>query len=201
MAERVVRRDEEPRIATGLHDRASGSVGEHPRVVGPVDRVGRARLARQVGRRRTGHQKRLALFLGDLVDRERDSGIGRVDDHIHLVDVVPLPRDCAADVRLVLVVGGDDLDLVTALLDPGVLDRHSCRDDGARSGEIGVQARHVGEHADLDRVVRDLCLRGAAGERCGHRDRRHVALECLHLPLLQVCGHRCRRLGFKSGRP
>ena len=180
LAERVVGGDEEPRVAARLDDRAAGAVGQHPRVVGPVHGVGRARLAGQVRRRRARREERLALVLGDLVDGERDAGIRHVDDHVDLVDVVPLARDGRADVRLVLVVGRDDLDLVAALLDAGVLDGHLRRGDRARAGEVGVEARHVGQHADLDHVVGNLRLRGAGGERAGDRQREQTAFQCVH---------------------
>ena len=117
VAERIVGGQEEPRVAAGLHDRAAGAVGEHPGVVGPVDRVRRARLAGEVGRRGAGDEERLALVLGDLVDGQRHAGVRHVDDDVDLVDVVPLAGDVRADVGLVLVVGRDELDLVAALFD------------------------------------------------------------------------------------
>jgi hypothetical protein len=49
--------------------------------------------------------------LDERVDGERDAGVRHVDDDVDLVDVDPLTRDVRADVRLVLVVGGDHLDL------------------------------------------------------------------------------------------
>ena len=178
--ERVVGGQEEPGVAARLDDRAAGAVGEHPGVVGPVHGIGRACLAGQIRRGRTGGQEHLALVAGDLVDRERDAGIGNVDDDVDLVDVVPLARDAGADVGLVLMVGGDDLDLVAALFDARILDGHPRRRDRARAGQVGVQARHVGQDADLDHVVGNLRLRGAGGERAGHRQGKQTAFECVH---------------------
>ncbi len=91
-----------------------------------------------------------------------------------------LLRDAGADVGLVLVVGGDDLDLVAALLDAGILDRQLGRHHRTGAGQVGIEARHVGQHADLDQVVRNLRLRRA--ERQGRRDRhaQHRAFECIH---------------------
>jgi metal-dependent amidase/aminoacylase/carboxypeptidase family protein len=39
LAECVVGGDEEPCVAAGLGDRSAGSVGQHPGIVGPVNRV------------------------------------------------------------------------------------------------------------------------------------------------------------------
>ena len=72
-----------------------------------------------------------------------------------------------ADIGLVLVVGRDDLDLEAALLDAGILDRHLRGGDRARAGEVGVEARHVGQHADLDDVVGDLRLRARDAASAG----------------------------------
>ena len=75
-----------------------------------------------------GHQKHLVLLLGDGVDGERHRGGRHVDDSVDLVDVEPLPHDVGADVRLVLVVGEHDLDLVVALVRLAeILDRLLCR--------------------------------------------------------------------------
>jgi hypothetical protein len=115
------------------------------------------------------------LSLRDLVHGKRDTRVGHVDDDVDLVGVVPLARDARADVGLVLVVRRDELDLVAAFLDAGVLHGHARRDDRARAREVGVQARHVGQHADLDEVVRDLRLRGAGRERTGDREREQTA--------------------------
>jgi hypothetical protein len=62
-----------------------------------------------------------------------------------------------------------ELDLDAALLDARVLDRHFRRNHRPRACDIGVETRHVGQHADLDDAVRDLRLRQPkyAGEREG----------------------------------
>jgi hypothetical protein len=55
--------------------------------------------------------KALFFSLGDLRDGERHRGGGDVEHRVDAVAVVPLPGDGGADIGLVLVVGGDDLDL------------------------------------------------------------------------------------------
>ena len=69
----------------------------------------------------------LVLLARDVGDRERDRRIGQVDDHVDAVDVEPAARDRRADIGLVLVVGGEDLDLALRLLGE-ILDRDLRRD-------------------------------------------------------------------------
>src|SRR5262249_7356025 len=159
--EGIVGGQEEPGVATGLHDRFSGSVGERPGVIGPVDRIGSAFGAGQIRRRRAGDQKYLVLVAYDLVHCECNRGRPYVDDHVDLVDVDPRAHDVRADVRLVLVVGADDFDFHAFGRGAEILDRHPGRDDGALATEIGVSPRHVVHDADLDASVAILRL-GAA---------------------------------------
>ena len=111
MAEGVIGGQEEPGVAAGLHHRLAGAVGQHPGVVGPVHGVGVALRPGEVGGRRAGDDEHLVLGGGDLAHRQRHAGIRHVDDHVDLVDVVPLVGDLRADVRLVLMVAADQLDL------------------------------------------------------------------------------------------
>ena len=67
-----------------------------------------------------------------------------------------------ADVGLVLVVGGDDLDLHALLRGAEVLDRHARGDHRARRPRGRRRGSTVVQHADLDHVVRDLRLRAPA---------------------------------------
>ena len=75
----------------------------------------------------------MAFFsFDDVVDRERDAGVRHVDDDVDLLDVDPLPRDVGADVGLVLVIGGDHVDLPALGGKAGILDRHLRRERRAR---------------------------------------------------------------------
>ena len=60
------------------------------------------------------------------------------------------------DVGLVLVVGEYHLDLLAAHRAAHVGHRHLDGLDAAGAVDVGVQARHVGDDADLDDVARDL---------------------------------------------
>ena len=109
--------------------------------------------AGQIGGGGAGDQEHLVLVAHDLVDRERDRGGRHVDDHIDLVDVDPGAHDVGSDVRLVLVVGADDLDLHALGGGAEILDRHAGGDHRALAAQVGVGARHVVHHADLDGAV------------------------------------------------
>ena len=167
MAEGVIRGQEEPAVAAGLHQRLAGAVGERPGVVGPVDRIGRALRTGQIRGGRARNQEHLVLFANDLADGERDRGGRHVDDDVDLVDVDPGARDVGADVGLVLMVGADDLDLHAFLLAAEILDRHLRGDDGAGTGDVGIKPRHVVQDADLGHIVGGLGVRRAAGKRAG----------------------------------
>ena len=73
--------------------------------------VRRTLRAGEIGRRRTGVQVDDVLLLREIGDRKADAGTGEVDEHVDLLDVDPLLADIDADVRLVLVVRGDQIDL------------------------------------------------------------------------------------------
>src|SRR5262249_44571320 len=89
-----------------------------------------------------------------------------------LAGVDPRAHDVRPDVRLVQMVGTDDLNLHA--LDGGaeILDRHARGDHGPLAAQVGIGARHVIHDADLDGAVGVLCLRPEAPE--GDRERRET---------------------------
>ena len=91
-------------------------------------------------------------------------GVRHVDDDVDLIDVVPLSREIGADVRLVLVIAADDFDLHAVGCGIEILDRQFRGRDRADAADIGIETRHVGQHADLDR---DFALRMRGGCRAG----------------------------------
>ena len=186
-AEGVVRGDEEPRVAARLHDGLAGAVGEHPGVVGPVDRVRRALGAREVGGGRARIDEDLVLLAHHLVHRECHARGRHVHDRVDALGVDPPARDLRADVGLVLVVGGDDLDLEALVLGREVLDRHLRGDHRARAAQVGVEARLVVQHPDLDHAARDLRVRRSRSERQCGRGRQCLQFES-HFPSpLRLC--------------
>ncbi len=173
VTEGIVGRQEEPAVAARLHDGLAGPVGQCPGVVGPMDRVGRAVLAGDVGRGAAGDQQDLVLLLRDLVDGQHHGRSRHVDDHVDLVDVEPLARHVGADIRLVLVIGRHDLDLVVALIGLAeILDGLACRPDRALAGQVGIGAGPVVQHPDLDDAVAILGLRRRCAQPERHNRRR-----------------------------
>ena len=162
IAEGIVGREEEPGVATRLHHRLAGAVGQHPGVIGPVHGVGIALRPGEVGGCRAGDDEHLVLGGGDLAHRQRHARIRHVDDDVDLVDVVPLVGDLRTDIRFVLMVAADQLDLHIRIGLGEVGDRHFGGGDRAGAGGVRIKARHVGEHADLD--VDLLGTGGAAGQ-------------------------------------
>ena len=64
------------------------------------------------------------LFVGDVLNRQADCRHRHVHDQIDLIDVVPAPRDAAADIGLELVVADDDADRLAQHLAAEIVDRH-----------------------------------------------------------------------------
>ncbi len=159
LAERVIHRQEIPVGAATLHHRRGGGVAGGPRIVDPLNGVGRAILAGQIRARGGGGEKRHRRPAQQRVDAETDRGVRHVDHRIDLVDVDPLADDRGADVGLVLMVGVDDLDLDILAAAVEVLGGHTGRFH--RPHAIGVleDAGNIIENADANDGVRDLRMR------------------------------------------
>src|SRR5919109_1281812 len=82
MAKGIVGGDEEPAVSAGLDNRFSGSVGERPCVVSPVNSIGRTFVTGKRRARGAGNQKHLILFLDDFIDSESHPRIGDIRDHV-----------------------------------------------------------------------------------------------------------------------
>jgi hypothetical protein len=137
-----------------------------------MDGVRGAFLAGQVGGGCAGDQEHLVFVAHDLIDRECDRGGRHVDDHVDLVDINPRTHDVRPNVRLVLMVGADDLNLHALGGRAKILDRHARRDHRALAAQVGIGARHVVHDADLDGAVGVLRLRPETPE--GDRERRET---------------------------
>jgi hypothetical protein len=51
------------------------------------------------------------------------------------------------------VIAAQHVDLPALLEQAGILDGHLDRDHGVRAADVGIKARHVIQHADLDGLV------------------------------------------------
>ena len=89
---------------------------------------------------------------GEIDQRQRDGGIGDVEDRLDVLRIEPFAGDVEADVDLVLVVGDDDVDLFAEHRAAEILDRHFHRLHGARPGEVGIGAGLVVHDADGERI-------------------------------------------------
>ncbi|MHC2532170.1 hypothetical protein ACVJMY_001739 [Bradyrhizobium diazoefficiens] len=105
------------------------------------------------------------------MDRERDRRGRQLRDHVDVLDIVPAPRDRARQIRLVLVVGGDELDLLTEHLAAKIFDRHPGRFDRPFAAVVCIDAGLVVEDADLDALRGGRCCqqqgRGCDGGQKG----------------------------------
>ena len=178
LAEAVVGGDEEPGLAAGLGQRPAERRSRGIGVVGPVDEVLRAFRPGQSRRAGAGADRRLVLFLGDRQHGEGDRGVRQVHDDVDVLGVEPAPRDRRSDVGLVLVIGRDDLDR-DAELGGEVFGRELRRDHRPHPLIVGIDARHVVEDADLERLH-------ALGEpdprRCDQRRSRKTKAPAIRRP-------------------
>jgi len=174
VAERVVVGDEEPAVAAALDHGLRRAHRKGVRIEHPLDRIGRAELAVEVGRSGRVRDEKLLLLAGDGLHRKADRRNRHVDDQIDLLGIVPAPRDCCADVGLQLMIADDDADGFAEHRAAEVVDRHLRRSHRALAGRRRGRAVHVGQHADFHDVVGDLrecCGRRqhGGGERCKRR--------------------------------
>src|SRR6266545_2374169 len=160
LPERVVRVDDVPVLLPGLGHRRAGPVRQHVGVVGVVEGVLVALVTGQRRRGRGDVDEQLLLRQGLARDGERRRRVRYVEDDVRLLPVVHLLGLGVRDLGFVLVVRADHLDVlgdhVVAVLGLEVLDRHLDRLDRLRSGQVGVDAGLVVQHAEHDLVVADL---------------------------------------------
>src|SRR6202023_3351247 len=123
-AERVIGGDEEPGVLAALDQGFARDIGQRVGIVGPVHGVGRAGDAGNVGAAAAGIDVDPVLLAGQRRDRQRDRRGRDVEDRVDLVIVIPVAGDIDADIGLVLVIGGDDLDRLAHDLAAVIGNRH-----------------------------------------------------------------------------
>jgi hypothetical protein len=156
------------------------AVGDRVGVERPLEAVGRAGLAGEVRGRRARHQENTLPFPGDFLHGQRHRGGRHVDDGVDVIDVDPLARDAGAEVGLVLVIRGNDLDRDAQHRSAEIFLRHVRCEHRALAADPGQQARHVVEHAELDDLIGDLGLGTARRKR---EQSRAKNAESLHVRL------------------
>src|SRR5690606_25295551 len=130
-------------------------------VIGVVDGVGGAMRIGQVGRARSDGDEWLFLFFGNGCHGQRGGRVGAAYEHIEVLLVEPFACPCRGDVGLVLVVGDHELDLLTVDFATRVFNGHAHGFAAAGAIDIGIDAGHIGDHADADDIV------GNAGSLAG----------------------------------
>ena len=189
MTERVVAGQEVPAVAALLGDLARGTLCERIRVVAPLRRRFRTGLAGEFGGRRTGDQQHLAARARNFLSRQRNGRTCHVGNGIDAFGLEPLAADRGRDVRLVLVIRGNNADRLAEHLAAEIVDRHLRRFDRVLADQISEAARMIGQHADLHGVVRHLRLRRTA---CHQHGRDRQSNSCFHdnsLPLNSIEWH------------
>ena len=91
MAEGIVGGEEEPAVAAALGDLLGGADGKRAGVEHPLQGVGRAELAVEVGGAGGVDDQQFLFFVGDILHREPDRRDRHVDDEVNLIAIVPSP--------------------------------------------------------------------------------------------------------------
>jgi hypothetical protein len=135
-----------------------------------VHGVSRAVFIGQAGGAGADGDEGFFLFGGDFRHGQRRAGVGAAYQHLQAVLVDPLTGLGRCDVGLVLVVGAQHFDRAVQDLAAEIL--HGPLEHFRAGGavDVGVQAGHVGDDADLDRagVLREGGAGQAQGE-CGNK--------------------------------
>ena len=164
MAERIIRRDEEPCVLAALDHGAPGDIRQRIGIVSVVNENRRAGLAGEIRTARAGIHEDLVLLGQQRRDCQRHRRSRHVENGVDLVVVDPVACDVDANVRLVLVIARDHLDRLAFDLAAEIRHGHLYGGQRSLAGSVGIEAGHVGEDADLDDIVGDLCMRRAAGK-------------------------------------
>ena len=171
MAEGVVGGHEEPGVAAAFDDFLRGADRKRMGVEHPLHGIGRAELAVEIGRAGRMGDEQLVAVVGDVLHRQANRRHRHVDDEIDLFDVVPLLGDAGGDVRLDLVVGGNNGDRLAQDFAAKILDRHLRGRHRSRSGRGRGRPGQIGQHADFHDVVGDLRPGAAAPAQPGLQKR------------------------------
>jgi hypothetical protein len=161
MTEGVVGNQQEPALAalrddgTGCADRLGICIER------PVKARRRAILIGEPRCCRSGEQRDLPFLLGDLLDCQRNSRIGKLRNRTHPVDVKPTSRDGRGYIRFVLMIADDDLDRFSTDFAAEILCSHARGIDRSLASKICVGPGLVVENPDTFDAAGALCIHDA----------------------------------------
>jgi hypothetical protein len=116
-----------------------------------VHGVGTAGLVGERDRGRAVEDDDLVARLRNLAGRQRRGRRRDVEQHLHTLVVEHVARDAGGKIGLVEVISRDDLDLSAEHLASEILRCHLGRGLAAGAGDVGVEAGHVEDAAELQR--------------------------------------------------
>jgi hypothetical protein len=154
MAERVIRRDEIPGLSARPRDGVAGQFRQGIGVIVEVKADRRTGFAGEIRRSRPADDENPVLLPRDFKDRKSSRGGRATGDHVDAFIVKPFARLLRGDIRLVLMVGGNDLDLLGKNFVAEILRRQPRRRNRTTAAIVGKNAGLIVEHADLDDVIR-----------------------------------------------
>src|SRR6185312_11495935 len=118
---------------------------------------------------RTGYEKCLIFRSGDCRHGQGNGRVGYIDNHVDAIDIEPFTRDSCANIGLVLMIRGYDVNLeVVAVSCFKILYRHLCSFDRPVAAVVLVETGHISQDTNRYRLLR---LNGV-----GH-DKKHDARE------------------------
>src|SRR5450759_2885824 len=127
-----------------------------------MERVRAATLAGEIGTACGSDKCDLVFVLDQCLGAESDGGIADVGNDVDTTFIEPATNDTQAEVSLVLMIGNEQFNLDVGVLGNELVDRLLRAGDAGRPLYVAIDACHIGNVADSDRIG---CLRarGACG--------------------------------------
>src|ERR1700694_5326681 len=127
-----------------------------------MDHVFAAAFAGEIGTACGRDERDLVFILDKRLSAESDRGIADIGNDIDITFIEPATDDSQANVGLVLMIGNEQLDLDVRILGNEFVDCQLRASDTGRPLNIAIDASHIGNVPDADRIG---CLRarGACG--------------------------------------
>src|ERR1700733_6422942 len=163
LAELVIRRDKKPGVLSLGDKRSKRTRHQRVGIMEPGKAGFDALLAGERRGRNGGVNRNLVLVANDGLESQSDRGIADVRNRIDAIDIKPFAYDRRTDIRLVLMVGEQQLDFDVGMLLLEIFSRQLGGNEGALSVGIRERAARVGDHPDLDNTVGYLA---GTGRKC-----------------------------------